>query len=82
MCFPLFKKLYGATLNTLNILIVPEWSYFLTRWQDYAEATKVTGKDKVVQLLECCDEQVCKRLHTQRWWFAHQHTRRRGDGGN
>ena len=21
-----------------------EWSYFLTRWQDYVEATKVTGK--------------------------------------
>lgn len=39
-----------------------EWSYFLTRWQDYAEATKVTGKDKVVQLLECCDEQLRKDL--------------------
>ena len=25
-----------------------EWSYFLTRWQDYVEATKVTGKDRVV----------------------------------
>ena len=25
-----------------------EWSYFLTRWQDYIEATKVTGKNKVV----------------------------------
>lgn len=39
-----------------------KWSYFLTRWQDYAEATKVTGKDKVVQLLECCDEQLRKDL--------------------
>ena len=39
-----------------------EWSYFLTHWQDYAEATKVTGKDKVVQLLEWCVEQLRKDL--------------------
>ena len=39
-----------------------EWSYFITRWQDYAEATKVEGKDKVTQLLECCDEQLRKDL--------------------
>jgi hypothetical protein len=39
-----------------------EWSYFLTRWQDYVEATKVEGKDKVIQLLECCDEQLRKDL--------------------
>ena len=25
-------------------------------------ATNVTGKDKVIQLLECCDEQLCKDL--------------------
>ena len=37
-----------------------EWSYFLTRWWDYVEATKVTGKDRVVQLLECCEEQLRK----------------------
>ena len=39
-----------------------EWSYFITRWQDYAEATRVEGKDKVIQLLECCDEQLRKDL--------------------
>ena len=36
-----------------------DWTYFQSRWMDYTEATevtKVTGKDKVVQLLECCDE--------------------------
>ena len=37
-------------------------SYFLTRWQGYVDATKITGKDKVVQLLECCDEQLRKDL--------------------
>ena len=28
-----------------------DWEYFQSRWTDYTEATKVTGKDKVVQLL-------------------------------
>ena len=35
-----------------------EWSYFKSRWSDYVDATKITGRDKVVQLLECCDEQL------------------------
>ena len=39
-----------------------DWSYFLTRWGDYVSATNVTGKDKVIQLLECCDEQLRKDL--------------------
>ena len=39
-----------------------EWSYFLTRWQEYVDATKVTGKDQVIQLLECCDENLRKDI--------------------
>ena len=39
-----------------------DWSYFLTRWQDYVDVTKITGKDKVIQLLECCNEQLRKDL--------------------
>ena len=39
-----------------------EWSYFLTRWQDYKEATKITGKDLIIQLLECCNEELRKDL--------------------
>ena len=39
-----------------------DWSYFLTRWDDYVGATNVTGKDKVIQLLKCCDEQLRKDL--------------------
>ena len=39
-----------------------DWSYFLTRWGDYVAATNVTGNDKVIQLLECCDEQLRKYL--------------------
>ena len=39
-----------------------DWSYFLSRWADYKAATKVTGKDCVIQLLECCDEELRKDL--------------------
>ncbi|CAB4033724.1 Transposon Ty3-I Gag-Pol poly [Paramuricea clavata] len=39
-----------------------EWSYFITRWQEYAEATKIQGKEKVIQLLECCDENLRKDM--------------------
>ena len=39
-----------------------DWAYFTTRWQDYVEATKIEGKDMIIQLLECCDEQLRKDL--------------------
>nr|KAG5693450.1 hypothetical protein BaRGS_022337 [Batillaria attramentaria] len=39
-----------------------EWSYFLSRWSDYIDATKVTGRDQALQLLECCDEPLRKDL--------------------
>lgn len=39
-----------------------EWAYFESRWSEYVDATKVTGRDKVVQLLECCDEPLRKDL--------------------
>ena len=39
-----------------------EWSYFTTRWDEYVAATRITGSDKVTQLLECCDDQLRKDL--------------------
>ena len=39
-----------------------KWSYFVTRWQDYKDASKITGKDVAIQLLECCDETLRKDL--------------------
>ena len=39
-----------------------DWWYFLTRWGGYVAATNVTGKDKVIKLLECCDKQLRKAL--------------------
>ena len=39
-----------------------DWLYFESRWQEYVDATKITGKDKTIQLLECCDESLRKDL--------------------
>ena len=39
-----------------------EWTYFLTRWQEYVDATQITGKDKVLQLLECHDDNLRKDI--------------------
>ena len=36
-----------------------DWQYFKSRWSDYVKATKL---DKIIQLLECCDEQLRKDL--------------------
>ena len=39
-----------------------DWSYFETRWKEYAEATNIKGKTLILQLLECCDEQLRRDL--------------------
>ena len=39
-----------------------DWYYFKIRWQEYVTATKITGQDKILQLLECCDENLRKDL--------------------
>ena len=39
-----------------------EWQYFTTRWVEYVVATRVTGCERVLQLLECCDEELHKDL--------------------
>ena len=39
-----------------------EWSYFLTRWDDYKSATKISGTESVIQLLECCEDDLRKDL--------------------
>lgn len=54
------KKVRRPTISSAGTS--EEWSYFMTRWTDYAEARKVQGKDKVIQLLECCEEQLRKDL--------------------
>ena len=39
-----------------------DWTYFLTRWNEYKQATRVAGREIIVQLLECCEEQLRKDL--------------------
>ncbi|XP_064090010.1 interferon-induced very large GTPase 1-like isoform X1 [Macrobrachium nipponense] len=40
------------------------WPSFKSRWSEYVDATKITGQEKVEQLLECCDEQLRRDLTT------------------
>ena len=35
-----------------------DWAYFLTRWKEYCDGTKIIGQDRVLQLLECCESQL------------------------
>ena len=37
-----------------------DWVYFVTRWHEYVEPTKIERKDLIIQLLECCNEQLRK----------------------
>ena len=39
------------------------WDYFLARWQEYKQATRLTGQDVLTQLLECADEDLRKDLN-------------------
>ena len=39
-----------------------DWKYFETRWADYKQATNITGSEVIVQLLECCEEQLRRDL--------------------
>ena len=39
-----------------------DWQYFKSRWSDYVRATRLEGTDRIIQLLECCDDQLRKDL--------------------
>ena len=39
-----------------------DWQYFRTRWDEYVAATRVTGRDRILQLLECCNEMLRRDL--------------------
>ena len=38
------------------------WAYFETRWGEYRDGTRLRGDDIVVQLLECCDDELRRDL--------------------
>ena len=37
-----------------------DWAYFLSRWDAYKKATGLIGDDVILQLMECCCEQLRK----------------------
>ena len=39
-----------------------EWIYFEQRWTEYKQATHLTGRDIIFQLLECCEETLRRDL--------------------
>ena len=39
-----------------------EWRYFESRWDEYKEATKISSRELILQLLECCDDALRKDL--------------------
>ena len=39
-----------------------DWQYFTSLWEDYVRSTKLAGSDRVIQLLEYCDEQLRKDM--------------------
>ena len=40
-----------------------DWNYFLSRWEAYKKATSLEGEDIVLQLLECCCEELRRDHH-------------------
>ena len=40
-----------------------DWAYFVSRWQDYKKATALKGDEVVIQLMECCCEQLRRDHH-------------------
>ena len=40
-----------------------DWAYFLSRWDEYKRATALTGDDVVIQLMECCSEELRRDHH-------------------
>ena len=39
------------------------WAYFVSRWEDYKKATALQGEEVVIQLMECCCEQLRRDHH-------------------
>ena len=55
-----FEKVKRPCISSAGTTEV--WQYLKSRWSDYMGATRLEGTDRVIQLLECCDEQLCKDL--------------------
>jgi hypothetical protein len=40
-----------------------DWAYFISRWEDYKKATGLQGDEVIMQLMECCCEQLRRDHH-------------------
>ena len=50
-----------------------EWKFFENQWRCYADATRIEGRSRVLQLLECCDLPFRRTLTQQgRSWTKRQ----------
>lgn len=58
---PKAEKVHRPTITTQGT--TEDWSYFLSRWQEYKAATKITGVDIVFQLLETCEDTLRRDLN-------------------
>ena len=54
------KKVWHPTISTGGTS--EEWPYFKIRWNNYVTATKISGRNLVIMLLECCDEDLHRDL--------------------
>ena len=54
------EKVKRPTISSAGT--IEDWQYFKSRWSDYVRATKLEGTDRVIQLIECCDDQLRKDL--------------------
>ena len=61
-CKPLVSLLHKQQLKLRKCSGQPNRLQDPTRYQDFAKATKLKGKDMVIQLLKCCEEQLWKDL--------------------
>ena len=50
------EKVHRPTISAAGT--AEDWTYFASRWDEYKAATGVAGHELVLQLLECCDEEL------------------------
>ena len=56
------------------------WAYFATRWGEYRDGTRLRGDDIVVQLLECCDDELRRPHSFKRRFHGRRHRGERVSG--
>lgn len=50
------EEIKRASVSSAGTIV--EWQYFRSRWSDYVKVTRLEGTNKIIHLLECCDNQL------------------------